>query len=203
MSLSPKSKYQSDHKILNIPFVSEYKYLGVQLNRHMNLTAHLKIINQKNMITLGRIRNGITAASCQVKLLLIQSLLLHHHHHYVGPICRVLKHTQVELLIQNWRRTIRMALGLGRTTPNRIIDAILSPPRSQWLAIDDQASPVSKAKNLNMNIIAAINILNRGKCKEHSARMTTEHLREHHGVELTTDMIIAAIDNRCDLRGIV
>jgi hypothetical protein len=34
-------------KIYDIPFVKEYKYLGVVLNKKLNIKAHLKDIEEK------------------------------------------------------------------------------------------------------------------------------------------------------------
>ena len=217
-------KFKKTESIKNIPILSDYKYLGYEINRKNNLTTFLKRIRKKVFTIIPKIKFVTDKLSLHKKRLILKTLIISNFD-YIGPVIMLAKQKEVEKIKATIRKAIRIIFQLGPNVKNEIVEKFVSPNweiiwgrkllmiKNKWANIGIKLNSIDNniinekifnfnnenefnLKNINNKIIDILNIFNRAPCNKHENKfLNTNHLKEEHSIYVDYDLIIELIYN--------
>ncbi|KAM3142715.1 hypothetical protein pb186bvf_005099 [Paramecium bursaria] len=124
--------YQNNNQLNGFPVLTEYKYLGILIDKFGTLTPHIELIQKR----INFIQKKISWISSQLvfknKLLLWKLYVLPHFLYQIPSLLMSASNKQIEELQQLWRNSLRKCLGLPKCCPN-IILAQLTGTLNDWV----------------------------------------------------------------------
>ncbi|KAM3132355.1 hypothetical protein pb186bvf_015569 [Paramecium bursaria] len=124
--------YQNNNQLNGFPVLTEYKYLGILIDKFGTLTPHIELIQKR----INFIQKKISWISNQLvfknKLLLWKLYVLPHFLYQIPSLLMSASNKQIEELQQLWRNSLRKCLGLPKCCPN-IILAQLTGTLNDWV----------------------------------------------------------------------
>ena len=217
-------KFKNINSIKNIPIITDYKYLGYEINRNSNLNTFLKRIWKKIFTIIPKIKFVTDKLSLHKKWLILKTLIISNFD-YIGPVIMLAKQKEVDKVKATIRKAIRIIFKLGPNVKNEIVEKIVSPNReliwgrrllmikSNWSKYGVELNSIDNniinnkmsyynnenefnLKNINDNIIDILNMFNRASCNKHENKfLNTKHLLEEHKIYIDYDYIIDLIYN--------